>query len=157
MERCNKPIKNQPGFLCQRMPEHIGKCALDVMQKYSPETATIHGHYVKHTNPKVKGHNAYKNQVWCALWDPRQGGTLEAARQWFRAYLPKPGPGYELHVLKTTQYPHGYFGPGGLKWVHKMDRHDKDLTALVSHWTDAQWEEFVKQENGRRLMTRAQF
>lgn len=153
---CNKQVKRS-GLPCLRIEHHVGPCADDVSFKYRPETQTIWSHWYQHSSPKAAAHQRYKKQVWFGPWDQSQGGTLEAARNWFKANLPKPGPGYELHVMKSQEYPHGYFGPGWLKWVHKMDRHDKDLAALVTTWTNEQWEEFKRQEDSRRSITRVEF
>jgi hypothetical protein len=149
LQICNKTIWKS-GLLCLRISGHVGPCTADVMPKRHPETLTIWSHYHKHSNPKSAQHQNYKNQVWFAGWDPKQGGTLEAARQWLRANLPCPGPEFELHVIKTKEHPYGYFAPGGLMWIHKRDRHDKDLCKLVEAWSNEQWEEFKQQEDIRR-------
>lgn len=63
---------------------------------------------------------------------------------------PKPGPCWEMHVLKTSENLHGYFGPGGLQWRPKADRHDAHAVDVITEWTNTKWEIFKKQEDQRR-------
>jgi hypothetical protein len=151
------PKEARKGWPCTKENKHRGRCCDGVSYKYKPETLAIGQHYYQHISPKARSHRNYKYQEWFPFWDPKQGGSLANAREWFRNNLPKPGPGYELHVIKSLEHPYGYFGPGWLKWVHKMDRHDKDLTALATTWTNEQWEEFKRQEDNRRGLRKREF
>ena len=104
-------------------------------------------------NKKVKFR---KNMKLYYAWDPRVNGlavgpSAQLAMRWMQENnRQKPGPGYQLHVLKTKKYPHGFFGPGGISWRHKMDRHDNDVLDLVAEWSTKKWDKFVEQENFRR-------
>jgi hypothetical protein len=62
----------------------------------------------------------------------------------------KPASDWQMHVLKTKQYPHGYFGPGGIVWRHKRDRHDQASLDVISEMSNEQREQFVKAENAAR-------
>ena len=66
-------------------------------------------------------------------WNPDKGGSFVNGVIWIRQNLGlKPGPDWQMHVLKTKKYPHGFFGPGGIVWRRRMDRHDQDVLDLIS-------------------------
>jgi hypothetical protein len=116
----------------------------------SPEYNTIRHHYQYIFNKKHSKHNSYKNMVFFDGWNPNEDGSTIAGAQWLRKNMPKPGPDYQLHVLKTKQHPYGFFGPGGVVWRSKMDRHDNDVLDLVAEWSNKKWKSFVESENSRR-------
>jgi hypothetical protein len=91
------------------------------------EYNTISSHWQRVFDPNNRDHRASKHMLFCDEWNPRKGGSKIVGTRWIEKNLPCPGPDYELHVIKTKKCPHGYFGPGGIEWRHKMDRHDQDL------------------------------
>ena len=100
---------------------------------------------------------SYKNMLIYSLWDPRINGstigqTAKLIMYWMRENnCANPGLGFELHVLKTRKHPYGFFGPGGIVWRHKMDRHDNDVLDLVAEWSNKKWKQFIESENCRRI------
>lgn len=75
---------------------------------------------------------SYQKMEFFDEWNPEKDGSLVKGSLWIRENLgPKPGPDWELHVLKTKKYPHGFFGPGGIVWRHKRDRHDQALLDMI--------------------------
>ncbi len=116
-----------------------------------PEYGTALRHILWIMN-KNHRHISYSKMRLFEEWDPRKNG-LTAGRsaslvlRWFyKNRKMKPGPGYQLHVRKTKKYPHGLFGPGGIVWRHKMDRHDQDLLDLIHQWPKKKLREFVRNE-----------
>jgi hypothetical protein len=127
-----------------------GSGSVDKSGKIKNEYATVRGHWRVRFNPNNKQHVSYKHMRLCDEWNPNKGGSFIAGTLWIENNLPCPGQGYELHVIKSTKYSHGYFGPGGIVWRHKMDRHDQYVLDLVCEWSDKTFDDFVKQEYRRR-------
>lgn len=99
----------------------------------NPEHVTAGHHYVCAHNPLSARHQNYKNMIFHPAWDTARGTPKAAATfarnasAWMRTNgCARPGSGYALHVDKTNPlYPHGYFGPDGIRWVPKRDVHEK--------------------------------
>lgn len=122
----------------------------DARGRTSPEYTSIVNHWHWIFNPKRRNHRSYKNMVFYDAWNPDKGGAWIVGLQWMRKHMPRPGLRYQLHVLKTKKYPHGFFGPGGIVWRSKMDSHDQNLLDLVFEWPNEKFERFVEQEFVRR-------
>ncbi len=105
---------------------------------------------------KCRDYSLYFRMKLYKKWDPRSNGlsigqSAQLVVQWMRETdQAKPGLSWQLHVLKTKKYPYGFFGPNGIMWRHKMDRHDQDLLDLISEFSNKKWKEFIEQENRRR-------
>jgi len=119
-----------------------GSGSYDKSGKLYPEYASIRHHLYG-----ISKLSHYKDLVFFEDWNPHKGGSIVAGVRWIRKNLgPKPGPGWQLHVLKTKKHPHGFFGPGGIVWRHKMDRHDQDLLDLIHEWPKKKLRQFVQNE-----------
>jgi hypothetical protein len=115
--------------------------------KTYPEYHAVLNHYAHIFNKNDPAHSSYKDMIFYDKWNSKEGGSLVDGARWIRKNLgPKPGPGWQLHVLKTKKHPHGFFGPGGIVWRHKMDRHDQDLLDLIHEWPKKKLREFVQNE-----------
>jgi hypothetical protein len=108
---------------------------------YTPEYQTVVAHFQVR-----KKRNSYRRMKFFDEWNPNKGGAFVNGMIWLLKNLPKPGPGWQLHVLKTKKHPHGFFGPSGIVWRHKMDRHDQDLLDLIHEWPKKKLREFVQKE-----------
>lgn len=118
---------------------------------HSPEYGTLYNHWSWIFNKTKQLYPAYKNMLFFDAWNPNKGGSFAIGTQWICEHLGfKPGPKFQLHVLKTKKHPHGFFGPGGIVWRREMDRHDQDVLDLVTEWSNKKWREFVDAENRRR-------
>ena len=113
----------------------------------SPEYCTVRSHL------RLKESRlSYRFLVFFDGWNPKKDGSILEGARWINTILgPKPGPNWQLHVLKTRMYPHGYFGPDDkdgrhIVWRHKMDRHDQDLLDLIHEWPKKKLREFVRNE-----------
>jgi hypothetical protein len=120
--------------------------------KLNPEYHTLVGHHQRIFNKNHPRHSGYRNMTVFDDWNPDKGGSYRTGARWIREHLgPKPGPDWQLHVLKTKKYPHGYIGPNDkdgrhIVWRHKMDRHDQDLLDLIHEWPKKKLREFVQKE-----------
>ena len=93
------------------------------------KTASFH-YYCAHnsTSPQFK---SYREMTFYFVWDTA-AGTPEAARTfarnaetWMMTNCRCPGKDWALHVDKTALFPKGFFGPGGIRWMKKLDVHQK--------------------------------
>jgi hypothetical protein len=131
-----------------------GTCAKHGIDKETFfEAHSLNQHYNHIFNAKTSRHSAYKNMAFYDAWNPKKGGLRVVGALWIRKNLgPRPSEHHQLHVLKTKKHPFGFFGPGGIAWRRRMDRHDQDLLDLVAEWSNKKWKDFIKQENQRRLI-----
>jgi hypothetical protein len=91
----------------------------DKFGKMRPEYGTVRHHYALVFYSGTQQHKNYKNMIFFDDWAPCKGGSIIEGGQWIIKNLgAKPGPDWQLHVLKTRKYPHGFFGPGGIMWHH---------------------------------------
>ena len=124
-----------------------------------PEYITADHHYRWQHDSSQRNYKFYKNMTFHTLWDAAPGTSKAAsifarnAAQWMKEYCAKPGVGYQLHVLKTKKHPNGYFGPGGIVWRHKTDRHDQMALDILCEMPTWKLKAFVKQELQRRQNT----
>jgi hypothetical protein len=94
------------------------------------ERITAKNHYRWAHSPKAAAFSSYKNMVFCAEWDTEKDtpnacvAFSRNAENWMLAHCKCPGVGWELHVEKTPDYPCGYFGPTGIRWVNRSDLHE---------------------------------
>lgn len=122
--------------------DHSGLGSRSKSGKFYPEYRAISSHYYQFHNRPYARKMAFFDD-----WNPDKGGSLVVGTRWIRENLgPKPGTDFQLHVLKTKKYPYGYFGPGGIVWRHKMDRHDQDLLDLIHEWSPKKLHKFVQHE-----------
>jgi len=117
---------------------------------FRPEWRSVSGHLQAILNKNHLKYPYYRKVIVFNGWKPYKK-AIRTAVFWVLENLgPRPSPDHQLHILKTKKHPFGFFGPGGLKWVHGSDRHDNDVLDLVAEWPSKKWREFVKQENLRR-------
>jgi hypothetical protein len=128
-----------------------GLGSYDKKNRPYPEYVAIKGHYDIIFNKRRWQYVSYKNMLFFDDWNPKKGGSIITGAHWIRKHLgPKPGRDYQLHVLKTKKHPYGFFGPGGIVWRSRMDRHDQDVLDLVAEWSDEKWRKFIETESRRR-------
>lgn len=111
-----------------------------------PEYATVRNHWKNIFDSNDSRHRSYKNIKFYDGWNPDKGGSFIAGMDWIIKNIgPKINRHYELHVIKSKKYPYGFFGPGGVVWRNKMDRHDQDLLDLIYDWSKKKRENFIKE------------
>lgn len=95
------------------------------------EWGTARRHYYMAHSVKHPQFGSYKSMKFYPKWDTAKGTPRATvvfsknAEKWMKAHCPCPGKGWELHVEKTSRHPFGYFGPGGIRWMERIDRHQK--------------------------------
>lgn len=100
--------------------------------KIKPEYHTIQSHFTRIFIRKHPDHGVYKNMIFFDDWNPRKGGSFMNGVHWMKQNgMRKPSLYHQLHVIKSKKYPHGFFGPGGIVWRWKGDRHDQDLKDAI--------------------------
>lgn len=110
------------------------------------EYKTIAGHLNNIFNLKAPHHNSYKNMSFFDGWNSKKGGSILTGMRWILENLgPKPGSNWHIHVIKSKKYPYGFFGPGGIVWRNRMDKHDQDLLDLVYDWSKKKRKNFIKE------------
>ena len=129
-----------------------GMSSINKEGKCRPEWATIKTHWLRTFGPNTKENSTYRKLSFCDDWNPLKGGNFWVGMKWIIKNLgKKPGDGWEMHVLKTKKYPHGYFGPGGIGWRHRRDIHDQLVLDVVAEMSNKEWEKFIEMENRRRV------
>jgi hypothetical protein len=132
-------------------PNFRGVGCTDKRGKPYPEYTTIQRHWIYIFNFKSLEHSVYKRMKFYDKWNPIKGGSIVDGCIWIRKNLgPKPGKDWQMHVIKSKKCPFGFFGPGGIIWRHKMDRHDQSAIDIICEWSNKKWIGFLKQENNRR-------
>jgi hypothetical protein len=119
--------------------------------KMKSEYSTAIDHITQIIDVRHQNHSRYKYMKMYPGWDPRingytRGQSAQLVMRWLLENMPKPGPDYQLHVIKSKDYPHGYFAPGHIEWKHKdakIDIHQSgELHAAVSTIMDLPEKQF---------------
>jgi hypothetical protein len=112
-----------------------------------PEYLSVVTHHRRVFNKNDRGYISYRNMKFFDAWNPGKGGSFIVGCHWIRKNLgPRPSSEHQLHVLKTKKHPNGFFGPGGIVWRHKMDRHDQDALDVIAEWPRKKQIQFYETE-----------
>jgi hypothetical protein len=105
-------------------------------------------------------HKSYKNMKLHPEWDPRKtnlsiGQCAQRAMRWIQENIgERPSPDYQLHVIKKHERDSGFFSPKGIKWLPKIDRHQRmelaQAEAVFRNLPDKQFQALVSSELMRR-------
>jgi hypothetical protein len=118
---------------CRKRYRSTHKAQQTAYLESKKERQTAWNHYKWAHTPNQPNFKHYQHMQFHQAWDTAPG-TPDAAAVfaanavlWIKAHCPAPRPGHlwALHVDKTEKYPFGYFGPDGIRWMPRIDMHQK--------------------------------
>jgi hypothetical protein len=93
-----------------------------------PELLSVRRHYNSIFNPRVSGHQNYKDMPFFDGWNPDKGGSHKAGVQWIIDNIGKRPDGYSLHVVRHDIG----FMPGNLEWATPKKQTNQQMYKVIA-------------------------
>lgn len=93
-----------------------------------PERTTVHTHYQLIFNPNSRQHRNYKGMPFYEKWNPKRGGSYDAAEKWIIENLGRRPKGTSLHIVDPILG----FVPGNMEWTHRRKQNREQLVKIIA-------------------------